>query len=120
MTAPLRVTQPGESAPDRDLSARVLTVDMLATGATYRQLDWWARTGLLGAHHSGRGHGNVRRWTERDRRVVAVMARLTRSGFGIWPEAAAEMAHRYVDTGERRIVRGSVALTWELVEEGAE
>lgn len=38
------------------------------TGATYRQLDYWARTGRIPGQPSGSviGSGNRRRWTQAD------------------------------------------------------
>ena len=45
------------------------------TGATYRQLDYWARTGVVTPSISAAaGYGSRRRWSDRD--VVAV-ARVT-------------------------------------------
>lgn len=52
------------------------------TGATYRQLDYWAKTGLLCPSISDpRGQGNPRRWSHRDIEAVIVIRHLRDAGF---------------------------------------
>jgi DNA-binding transcriptional MerR regulator len=53
--------------------------DMLLTGATYRQIDWWCRAGYLSA--KGQGSGTVRRWTARDWRMAYLIVRFLDAGF---------------------------------------
>lgn len=60
-----------------------------ATGATYRQLDYWARLGLLHPTHAG-GSGNSRRWPHLEQQVAGLMARLVGAGFTV--ETAARVA----------------------------
>jgi DNA-binding transcriptional MerR regulator len=36
------------------------------TGVTYRQLDYWVRTGLVQPHEQAHGSGSRRRWTDVD------------------------------------------------------
>ena len=50
-------------------------------GVTYRQLDYWSRSGYLGDEGEGRrGSGIPRRWTPRQAAVVAVLADLVNAG----------------------------------------
>lgn len=49
-----------------------------ATGASYRQLDYWDRKGLVGP--GSPGSGNQRRWSEDDLALCRVLAALTRLG----------------------------------------
>lgn len=49
-----------------------------AAGVTYRQLDHWTRTGVLGCAESTVGSGNRRTYTFDDALVVAVLGRLAR------------------------------------------
>jgi DNA-binding transcriptional MerR regulator len=49
------------------------------TGVTYRQLDYWVRTGLVLPHTCARGSGTHRRWSDADLervRRLKVAARL--------------------------------------------
>ncbi len=45
-------------------------------GITYRQLDYWARTGMIVPARRGAGYGPHRRWTADDLRVTRVVAQL--------------------------------------------
>lgn len=50
------------------------------TGATYRQIDYWCRTGLIPGHRESVGSGRRRRFTEADvrrARLVALASRLS-------------------------------------------
>jgi DNA-binding transcriptional MerR regulator len=50
------------------------TADVCAmTGATYRQVDYWARRGLIAGQDSGPGYGRCRIWT---REQVSTVVRL--------------------------------------------
>lgn len=77
------------------------------TGCTYRQLDWWARTGHL--PDTAKGSGS-QRWfaaTELDlvRNVVALL------DFGIKLERAFEIARALSEQDEYRLVVGDI---WQL------
>ena len=58
-------------------------------GITYRQLDYWARTGVVTPEHAGRGSGSARRWTAHEVSLLAVVGRLAALGLGrdVWIEA---------------------------------
>ncbi len=46
-------------------------------GITFRQLDWWVRTGLIAPSvRAARGCGTRRRWSDDDVRILAAMARV--------------------------------------------
>src|SRR5687767_8865965 len=50
-------------------------------GVSYRQLDYWVRTGVvLPSVRMARGSGSPREWSARDADVVAVVARFARLG----------------------------------------
>jgi DNA-binding transcriptional MerR regulator len=61
-------------------------------GATYRQLDYWARQGWLNPTAEGFGSGYRRTWPDEEARVARLMVRLIRAG--VMPAAAAEYARR--------------------------
>ena len=71
------------------------------TGATYRQVDHWARRGYLRVN--SRGHGVLRHWSDEEIRVATVMARLVAAGL---TPAAAHTAAR----GRSRIGPGVYVL----------
>lgn len=50
---------------------------------TYRQLDHWARLGLLGAQVQSPGSGVSRDWTWEQARKAKTMGRLVHLGFGV-------------------------------------
>lgn len=58
------------------------------TGATYRQLDHWCRTGLLDIECHG--SGNRRHWPLSELAIAETMARLVKAG--VKPVAAARVA----------------------------
>ena len=60
-----------------------LTADQVCeqTGVSYRQLDWWIRTGLVSPLNDGLGTGSVRAFTEDDVRQVRTIAHLRELGF---------------------------------------
>lgn len=60
------------------------------TGATYRQLDYWIRNGILGKHLASLGSGRRRTFTDVDVEIVAALVRLAALGCrGDWLSAAA-------------------------------
>ena len=54
------------------------------TGLTYRQLDYWARTGLITpSAATAQGSGTARRWTEDDVRLLKIAAQLLSLGISL-------------------------------------
>lgn len=49
-------------------------------GVTYRQLDYWCRTGILRPEVEARGSGRPRRWGSEQVRVVRLVANLAALG----------------------------------------
>lgn len=77
-------------APDDRLPA-VLDDELIAAGLTYRQLDYWFRTGLIHAVGGNTpGSGYSRKWTEAERSVALTMIRLIKAGIG--PHTAVKVA----------------------------
>ena len=79
------------------------TMQMVAeTGVTYKQIDCWARTGLLHpqvGHQPGRGQGGVYRlWDAEEVRVARLMGRLVRAS--ISPSVAAVLARKWPEMQE--------------------
>lgn len=57
------------------------TFDVMAVaGASYRQLDYWCRTGAIGCDQPARGQGSHRRFTPRQAACTWVVARLAEMG----------------------------------------
>jgi hypothetical protein len=73
-----------------DAGPGVTLGDMLATGATYRQIDYWTRVGYLEPATPTPGSGTHREWTRHDLAVTRTILRLIRVGFR--PEVAADFA----------------------------
>lgn len=84
-------------------------------GITYRQLDYWTTSGHLVAH-AGRGSGHPRRWTEHERDVAIVMARLVAAGIPL--TAAAVYARDVVDRDQTTFVLAA-GITLTISPEGA-
>lgn len=87
---------------------------MLATGATYRQIDYWTRVGYLEPEAGTPGSGYSRRWSERDRRMAYLIVRLSLLGIEV-PKAAAYARSLLDNEGPTRIEYMGVTLTieWE-------
>lgn len=47
-------------------------------GVTYRQLDYWCRSGLVHPAIAAAGHGSRRRWTAGDVAAVAELGEISR------------------------------------------
>jgi len=77
---------------------------MEATGATYRQLIWWVRSGYCRPDNADRGTGYPMLWPPTEVRVARLMVRLLSLGFHL--EQAAVMAR---DDDERRRVTDRLA-----------
>lgn len=79
------------------------TMQMVAeAGVTYKQVDYWARTGLLRpyvGHQAGRGQGGVfRLWDAEEVRVARLMGRLVAAS--ISPSVAAVLARKWPEMQE--------------------
>jgi hypothetical protein len=84
--------------------------EMLATGATYRMVDYWTRQGVLSPVSSGSGHR--RTWTERDRLLAALIVKFRGAGFAM--SAAVSLATEAVDNPYRMtLTRNGVQIMWE-------
>jgi hypothetical protein len=64
-------------------------------GLTYRQLDYWIRAGYLLPNDAGAGAGSRRSWSDSERAVAVMMARLVAAGLTL------EAAHRVARAGGR-------------------
>ena len=72
------------------------------TGATYRQLDYWARCGNLpDAPRGGPGSGRARRYTDDDVAVVRLLVALPRAGVDVTQLGHAIRTDRLVDLLDR-------------------
>lgn len=74
---------------------------ILVAGITYRQLDHWTTNRYIRCHVPNPGHGNRRRYTEREVRVLTLMAALVREG--VDPASASKVARRLVAKGSARL-----------------
>lgn len=78
-----RVLRPTETVPlpgDVTDPPPVTLEQMLATGATYRQIDHWTRLGILTPGGAGQGSGHSRVWSLRDLHTAATIIRLCDAG----------------------------------------
>lgn len=65
------------------------------TGATYRQLDYWCRAGLVPGHEAGNGYGFPRFFDYRQIRLVRGLVAVT--GAGLTGDALRDAAARLDD-----------------------
>jgi len=72
-------------------------------GITYRQLDYWLRTGLLDGQRDT-GSGNTRDWAAAQVSKARVMGSLVRAGIG--PRRAAGLADRLLADGRAQLGDG--------------
>lgn len=83
-----------------------VTLDaMLATGASYRQIDYWAQRGYLKPVQEKQGSGNNRSWPASEREIARIMMKLL--GVGVELARAAQYARRAVETGAPEIDLGN-------------
>jgi DNA-binding transcriptional MerR regulator len=66
-----------------------------ASGATYRQLDYWIKLGYLKPDNAKDGSGSQRTWNGTEVAVAHLMIRLLRVGF--IPKKASEIARSVVN-----------------------
>jgi len=84
--------------------------DMLATGATYRMIDYWTHQGILSP--PSQGSGRPRTWTERDRLLAALIVKFRGAGFAM--RAAVDLATEAVDNPYRMtLTRNGIQIMWE-------
>lgn len=77
------------------------------TGATYRQIDYWVRTGKVGRHLRGLGSGARRRYHATDIEVLSALAQLSALGCRddrMATAADAVAVRRVAPAGERLVV----------------
>ncbi len=85
--------------------------DMLAAGITYRQLDYWCKTGYLRPDSASPGSGYRRRFTPDEREVARLMLLLI--DVGVEPAGAAKAARESVDCGlSYGLLSDRVAVIW--------
>lgn len=94
------------------------TADVVAfTGATYRQIDYWCRVGLLDPEGDGRGSGIVRRWAPEDVRAALIIAALARLGCEGEPLRAAA---RWSYANLEQVDAGSLVVSPDIITATAE
>lgn len=71
--------------------------DMVATGATKRQVDYWTRSGYLVADEVEPGAGHRRRWEDEEVGVCRLLVRLTNAGLA--PDVAVAVARGDYEIG---------------------
>lgn len=69
-----------------------LTEQLSITGATYRQLDYWSRTGYLHPNNVLAGSGVARTWPDGELEVARLMAQFVQAGLTV-PAAAHAARH---------------------------
>lgn len=107
--------EPADTTPPLDpLTFDVALADMQATGATYRQLDYWSRCGFIQQGRPAPGSGQQRRWTYRDLLVVTLMLAMIEAGIG--PRLAARYANSAIDQRSASLTLPSgLLLSWQRV-----
>jgi hypothetical protein len=79
------------------------------TGASYRQLDYWARENILApSKRVGEGSGSHREYSGADVAVLCLMVPLVRAGME--PRTAVQVAHGLVTEGKYRIAEDMVVV----------
>lgn len=78
-------------------------------GVTYRQLDYWCRTGVLSPVGNLRGSGSFRRWSIDDIEIVAALGRLAAMG------APTPVLERVAIAVARWLALGDVGAAWLVV-----
>lgn len=103
----------GEPLPQLDLETGYRgTTACRAVGITYRQLDYWARTGLVQPSiRSARGSGSLRLYSFRDILVLKVVKRLLETGVSL------QQIRKAIDTLKERGVEDLARIT--LMSDGA-
>ena len=91
--------------------------DMLAAGITYRQLDYWCRTGYLRPDVASPGTGVRRRFPSEEFEIARLMVLLT--AVGVEPSAAARAAREGIESGQPYgLLSDRVAVIWRPEQTG--
>lgn len=102
----------GDMPPDT-MSALALATE---TGASYRQIDYWIRTGLLVSHQVAAGSGHPRAVPKTEVQVVRLVLALLRS-LGAGPRQAFESARVLLEGGTLAVPVGDDATLVVAVDE---
>jgi DNA-binding transcriptional MerR regulator len=90
----------------------VTSAEMVDTGASYRQVDYWSKQGYLRPENLRPGSGKHRRWPRLEYDVLRVMVQLVRNGME--PAAAASIARDAVNSGDKRVdLGGGIVISLE-------
>lgn len=82
----------------------VTSAQMVETGATYRQVDYWSKQGYLRPEELKTGSGKHRRWPRQELDILRVMVQLNQ--IGLDPGRAAKYARDAIESGDKRIDLG--------------
>lgn len=99
-------THAGTLPPREGAYGEITLPDLKALGISYRQLDYWTRTGLIESSEATPGSGHRRYWPEEELEVAGRIARLVKAGVNI--RVAAEIARQ---PGEPVHLDGGVIVT---------
>lgn len=87
-------------------------------GITYRQLDYWCRTGVITPMRVSDGSGMPRRWATKQVDIIRVLGRLSALGVCMqaFRTAAEELTHLELERGQWVVVAtdGSVELVGDI------
>ena len=101
----LRLPSSTGDMPKGTVSALALATE---TGASYRQVDYWIRTGLLTSHRVGEGSGHPRAVPASEVQVVTLVLALIRT-MGAAPRQAFESARVLLEGGTLAVPVGDDA-----------
>lgn len=88
------------------------SAQMVETGASYRQVDYWSKRGYLRPEQVKTGSGKHRRWPRQEYDVLRVMVKLQTAGCEV--SAAAKIARAAVESGDQRVdLGGGVVISLE-------
>lgn len=94
MTNVVRLFSNNQPMPDGTFTAPELCV---ASGATYRQVDFWTKSGLLRPTREHEGSGNPRAYDVTELSVAILMTRMVKEG--LMPQHACDLARDLLDFG---------------------
>lgn len=83
------------------------------TGATFRQIDVWARTGILRVGNPTPGSGNSRTWT----REALCQAVAYRAASAMWipPRVTSQLVNPWPQVGSVSMTQGAVSVELDLL-----
>lgn len=101
-----------DDRPDGCLTAQELVI---RAGITYRQMDYWTRTGILHpVTEATPGSGFSRYFTAAEAHVAATMKALMDDVPGLSPRKAEEIARHMAERGDpARLGRFTISVEWE-------